>query len=161
MGAVSSFAAIGLRPPMQLTSSQLAAFTVGLIDGAGSLQVNHCKGKNLQYRLVIKLKYTAANHAMLLKIAAVYLGSVHVHGPSNDPKFVMWVINDRAVLEAYILPLFAAYPPLTTRVTLQLAFMLKAMGGLTLKDYFATRALKFNARASIAPLSALPPYFNA
>lgn len=40
-GRNNSLAVIGLLAPMQLTSSQLAAFTVGLIDGDGALQVNH------------------------------------------------------------------------------------------------------------------------
>jgi hypothetical protein len=73
----------------------------------------------------------------------------------------MWLIDDRAVIEANIMPLFASYPPLTTRVTSQLAFMLKAMGEMALNDYFATRGLKYDTRASIAPFSPLPSYFNA
>ena len=39
----------------------LSQFLVGLIDGDGSLQVNHWKKKSLQFRAVIKLKYTYLN----------------------------------------------------------------------------------------------------
>src|SRR4051794_19228235 len=46
-----------------------ARFWVGLMDGDGSVQVNHWRRTSLQYRLVIKLKHTSANEQMLKKIA--------------------------------------------------------------------------------------------
>jgi hypothetical protein len=58
-----------------LTGSQLAAFTVGLLDGIGQLQVN-CSKQGLQLRLACKLQSTPANKAMLQQIAAVYGGYV-------------------------------------------------------------------------------------
>jgi hypothetical protein len=36
-------------------------FWVGLMDGDGSIQVNHWRNKVLQFRFVIKLKNTQAN----------------------------------------------------------------------------------------------------
>jgi hypothetical protein len=54
----------------------LAAFTVGLIDGDGSFQVNHWRRKILQYRLVVKLALKPHNMDMLTLIAARYGGSV-------------------------------------------------------------------------------------
>lgn len=48
------------------------------MDGDGSLQVNHGRETLLQYRLIIKLKYTEANEAMLIGIAAHIGGKVRV-----------------------------------------------------------------------------------
>jgi cytochrome c oxidase subunit 1 len=53
-------------------------FWVGLMDGNGSIQVNHWKKKSLQYRLVIKLSYIRSNYTMLIKIAKVMGGSVRI-----------------------------------------------------------------------------------
>jgi cytochrome c oxidase subunit 1 len=46
--------------------SYYKAFWVGLMDGDGSIQVNHWNHKYLQFRLVIKLKNTKANYNMLI-----------------------------------------------------------------------------------------------
>jgi hypothetical protein len=54
----------------------LEPFFVGLMDGDGSIQVNHWRQQSLQYRLVIKLNYTAANEKMLLLIAGCVGGAV-------------------------------------------------------------------------------------
>ena len=44
------------------------AFFIGLLEGDGSIQVNHWREKYLQFRVVIKLKYTEKNHEMLSEI---------------------------------------------------------------------------------------------
>lgn len=74
-----SFVIIGnftLKPPRTLTQHQLGAFTVGLIDGDGSLQVNHWRRKLLQFRLIVKLSDKPLNFEMLCLIAKTYGGSV-------------------------------------------------------------------------------------
>lgn len=43
-------------------------FWVGLMDGDGSIQVNHWRKKHLQFRFVIKLKNTPANVQMLTSL---------------------------------------------------------------------------------------------
>lgn len=63
-----------LRKPNILSKDQLDAFTVGLIDGDGSLQVNHWRSKLLQFRLVIKLADKPLNYEMLCQLASVYGG---------------------------------------------------------------------------------------
>lgn len=69
-------------------------------------------------------------------------------------------MNDQQTIRQKILPLFAKYPPLTTRITLQLAFMMKAIKGITIEEYFATRSSKLNGRQAITPLfTTLPIYF--
>lgn len=147
--------------PTMLTGDRLAAFVVGLIDGEGSLQVNHWRRQYLQYRLIVKLKFNNYNIAMLKHIASVYGGKVNTIN-TNSGQFVIWVINDSKVISKTILPLFAQFPPLTTRVTLQLNFLLKAKSGMTITEYFSLRKDKFDSRATITPLfSTLPSYFDS
>jgi cytochrome c oxidase subunit 1 len=55
-------------------------FWVGLMDGDGSIQVNHCRLKWLQYRLVIKLKYCTENLTMLNLITSCIGGNVRIVG---------------------------------------------------------------------------------
>ena len=67
-------------------------FWVGLMDGDGSIQVNHWRHKNLQYRLVIKLKFCDENLKMLNLIEKFIGGSVRIIGIN---KFIIWVVNDK------------------------------------------------------------------
>lgn len=62
--------------PSALSRKQLDAFTVGVIDGDGSLQVNHWRYKILQFRLVVKLSDKPLNYEMLSIIASIYGGNV-------------------------------------------------------------------------------------
>jgi hypothetical protein len=72
------------------------------------------------------------------------------------------VINDRYVIHNRILPLFYAFPPLTTRVHLQLAFVIKALMGMRMEEYFESRTLKYSTRIVITPLfTTVPVYFGA
>jgi len=72
-----------------LTGDRLAAFVDGLIDGDGSLQVNHWRSKSLQYRLIVQLKDTEFNKVMLSHIAKTYGGRVKVsHQKSTGYKKV-------------------------------------------------------------------------
>lgn len=135
--------------------SYLGPFTVGLIDGDGSIQVNHWRSKTLQYRIVVKIAIRPFNENMLQTIAKTYGGYVKLDIKNG---FVLWIVNDQQTIRQKILPLFALYPPLTTRVTLQLAFMIKALSGMTMEEYFATRSSKY--RQAITPLfSTVPIYF--
>ena len=65
-----------LNLPKTLSKQQLSAFTVGLIDGDGSLQVNHWRSKTLQFRLVVKLSDKPLNYEMLYLISKTYGGYV-------------------------------------------------------------------------------------
>lgn len=160
LSALHSTSAMIVSPTM-LTGKHLAAFVVGLIDGDGSLQVNHWRQKSLQYRLVVKLKYTVHNYSMLTHIASVYGGRVNtITTPAGI--FVLWVINDAITIRTSILPLFIAFPPLTTRMTLQLAFLTQAMNGMSVVDYLATRGDKYDTRSIITPpFTILPRYFSS
>jgi hypothetical protein len=167
-----SFAGLPVVPesrivkPKILSGDRLAAFVVGLIDGDGSFQVNHWRKKYLQYRLVVKLKYNEYNKAMLDQIASVYGGQVNIVKAIGTAKtgsqFVQWTINDTNVITNKILPLFTLFPPLTTRITLQVAFLTKALAGMTIDEYLLTRGNKYAARKLITPLfTTLPLYFGS
>ena len=62
--------------PSVLSVDQYGPFVVGLIDGDGSLQVNHWRNKILQFRLVVKLSDKPLNYEMLCKIASMSGGNV-------------------------------------------------------------------------------------
>ena len=155
--------------PQILSGNHLAAFVVGLIDGDGSFQVNHWRKKYLQYRLVVKLKYNEYNKAMFNQIASVYGGQVNIvtvrkssSVAKTESQFVQWTINDTNVITNKILPLFTLFPPLTTRMTLQLAFLIKALSGMTIDEYLLIRGNKYAARRLITPLfTTLPLYFES
>lgn len=55
-------------------------FWVGLMDGDGSIQVNHWRNKSLQFRVIIKLSNIKSNYNMLIEIAKVIGGSVRITG---------------------------------------------------------------------------------
>jgi LAGLIDADG endonuclease len=153
--------------PQMLSGDRLTAFVVGLIDGDGSFQVNHWRKKYLQYRLVVKLKYNEYNKAMLDHIALVYGGQVNIvtvrsNAAKTGSQFVQWTINDANVITTKILPLFTLFPPLTTRMTLQVAFLIKALSGMTIDEYLLTRGNKYAARKLMTPLfTTLPLYFES
>lgn len=148
--------------PTMLTGDRLAAFVVGLIDGDGSFQVNHWRRKSLQYRLIVKLKYTEYNKFMLDNIASVYGGQVNIIRDGVDRQAVQWTIDHATIIRDTILPLFTAFPPLTTRVALQLRFVIKALAGMSIEKYMETRNNKYDLRTSITPLfSTIPPYFGS
>ena len=67
-------------------------FWVGLMDGDGSIQVNHWRKQSLQYRLVIKLSNIKSNYNMLIEIAKVVGGTVKIIGKAAD---VIWVVNKK------------------------------------------------------------------
>ena len=94
-------------------------FWVGLMDGDGSIQVNHWREKSLQYRLVIKLCNLKSNYNMLIVIAKVIGGTVRITGKGAD---VIWVVNKKQEVEN-ILKIYDTYPPLSSKKICQLAFL--------------------------------------
>ena len=114
-------------------------FWVGLMDGDGSIQVNHWRHKNLQYRLVIKLKYNTENLSMLNLIKYHIGGIVKV---IKDNKFIIWVVNDRKQIQR-IIEIFVSYPPLTSRLRAQLAFILECFQQNNVVWYLNVRSKKY------------------
>lgn len=114
-------------------------FWVGLMDGVGSIQVNHWRSKVLQYRLGIKLKNCLENIAMLNLIKRYIGGNVKTVGKD---KFVIWFVNDKKQLRK-IIQIFTYSPPLTSRLRAQLAFMLECFKQENVDWYLRTRDKKY------------------
>lgn len=89
-------------------------FWVGLMDGDGSIQVNHWREQSLQYRLVIKLSNIPSNYNMLIEIAKVVGGTVRITGKGS---YVIWVVNKKQEIEE-IIKIYDTYPPLTSKKNL-------------------------------------------
>lgn len=123
----------------------LKMFWVGLMDGDGSIQVNHWRKKLLQYRLVIKLSNLTSNYNMLIKIAKVVGGSVRITGKNKD---IIWVVNKKETIEE-IIKIFNIYPPLTSKKICQLKFLKECMVRNSVDWYLLNRNNKYNDQQSI------------
>jgi autonomous glycyl radical cofactor GrcA len=114
-------------------------FWVGLIEGDGSIQVNHWRNKSLQYRLVIKLKYLESNYNMLINIAKVIGGSVRITGKGTE---VIWVVNKKETVQK-IIQIFDEYPLITSRKICQLEFLKKCLEHESIDLYLSHRDAKY------------------
>ena len=131
-------------------------FWVGLMDSDGSIQVNRWRYKNLQYRLVIKLKYCIENLSMLNLIKTHIGGNVRI---IDNNKFVIWVVNNRKHIQNLI-NIFISYPPLTSRLRAQLVFMLECFQQNNVEWYLKARSKKYlNQNLDIVKIDY--NYFNA
>ena len=116
-------------------------FMVGLLDGDGSIQVNHWKGRILQYRVVINLKNTESNKNMLELIKGVVGGRVR---EEKGKKNVIWAVDYKEKV-IKVLKLLEKYPPLTKRKKSQIGFMKKCMEeGVTVAWYLENRDKKYD-----------------
>jgi len=140
-------------------------FWVGLMDGDGSIQVNHWRNQSLQYRLVIKLSNITSNYNMLIKIAKVIGGSVRITGKGKD---VIWVVNRKETIKEIIL-IFDTYPPLTSKKICQLEFLKTCLLENSVDSYLSNRNSKYINQPAILnsdPFGveinsfALPNYFK-
>lgn len=144
-----SLSGFSLITPKYLSQDEIGPFTVGLIDGDGSLQVNQWRQKSLQYRLIVKLRYRPYNLEMLTKIGAIYGGKVKVVTLKSGSQYVQWVVNDSHIIRTVIVPLMTKYPPLTSRMIMQLNFVIKGLNGMTIEEYFATINQKYDQRSNL------------
>jgi autonomous glycyl radical cofactor GrcA len=121
-------------------------FWVGLMDGDGSIQVNHWRKKSLQFRLVIKLYNNILNYDMLIIIAKVIGGSVRITG--KDLREVIWVVNKKeTVIE--IIKIFETYPLLTSRKICQLLFLNRCLLENSVDFYLLNRDNKYTNQNNI------------
>ena len=135
-------------------------FWVGLMDGDGSIQVNHWRRKLLQYRLIIKLSNSKSNYNMLIKIAKVLGGTVRITSKDKD---VIWVVNRKQDIQE-IIKIFDFYPPLTSRTICQLAFLKACLTETSLNTYFCSRKKKYDNQPTIIESninSCIPIHFKA
>lgn len=143
----------------------LKMFWVGLMDGNGTIQVNHLRKKSLQYRLIIKLSNITSNYNMLIKIAKVVGGSVII---INKNKNIIWVVNKKETIQE-IINIFNIYPLLTSKKICQLKFLKRCMERNSVDWYILNRNNKYNDQQSIINsymirlekgLFTLPNYFK-
>ena len=120
-------------------------FWVGLMDGDGSIQVNHWRKQSLQYRLVIKLSNIQSNYNMLVQIAKIIGGTVRVTGKRAD---VIWVVDNKKRVEE-IIKIYDTYPPLTSNKVCQLAFLKTCLTQTSVETYLLNRNLKYNHQLKI------------
>ena len=120
-------------------------FWVGLMDGDGSIQVNHWRKQSLQYRLVIKLSNLISNYNMLIKIAKVVGGSVKITGKGKD---VIWIVNKKETIQE-IIKIFDIYPLLTSKKICQLKFLKECILINSVNWYLLNRNNKYNNQQSI------------
>jgi hypothetical protein len=147
---------LALHDRIKKDSHYIHKFWVGLMDGDGSIQVNRWRHKSLQYRLVIKLKYYIENLSMLNLIKYHIGGNVRV---IEDNKFIIWVVNDRKQIQR-VIEIFVSYPPLTSRLRAQLAFMLECFQQNNVVWYLKARSKKYlNPDLDIVKIDY--NYFNA
>ena len=135
-------------------------FWVGLMDGDGSIQVNHWREQSLQYRLVIKLSNISSNYNMLIEIAKIVGGTVRITGKGAD---VIWVVNKKQEVEK-IIKIYDTYPPLTSKKICQLAFLKTCLTETSVKTYLLNRNLKYNQQLTIIKSKTnlnIPAYFKA
>ena len=120
-------------------------FWVGLMDGDGSIQVNHWRKQSLQYRLVIKLSNLKSNYNMLVEVAKVVGGTVRITGKQGD---VIWVVNKKEEIME-VIKIFDTYPPLTSKKICQLAFLKTCLTETSVEKYLYTRDTKFKEQSAI------------
>jgi LAGLIDADG endonuclease len=119
-------------------SEYIKKFWVGLMDGDGSIQVNHWRKKNLQFRLVINLKCTSQNIEMLNKLKIYIGGRVNM----SKKEKVLWVVDNKKDIIS-IIKIFDKYPPLTFRLISQLDFLKICLLNNNVDIYLKTRNFKY------------------
>jgi hypothetical protein len=137
----------------KINSNYIKKFWLGLMDGDGSIQVNHWKKKYLQYRFVIKLKYCTENINMLNLITNTIGGRVNI----IKDKFVIWVVDSKTQI-IKIHKILISYPPLTSRLQAQIKFMLECLKRNDIEWYLSNRNYKYSNRE--ISINTSVPYFN-
>jgi len=123
-------------------ASYMIPFWVGLMDGDGSIQVNHWRKRSLQYRMVIRLRENPENIEMLHRVRE------HVGGRVVTQRgFVLWVEDTRRkIVQLLQILQKGSITPLTTRLLCQIDFALQCLEGVTIDWYLEHRKQKYNQR---------------
>lgn len=138
-------------------------FWVGLMDGDGSIQVNHLRSKYLQYRLIIKLSNLPSNYKMLIEIAKVIGGTVRIPSKGLFKQDVIWTVDSKKEI-IKIIKIFDIYPVLTSRKLCQLAFLKSCLIDNSVDTYLLRRNLKYSKQEAIISSNTnfeIPNYFQA
>lgn len=139
------------------TKQEIEQFWVGLIDSDGSVQCNHWRKKVLQYRIVIKMHI---DNIEMLQTIQKGLGGGSVRTVSVSKKEgkqeAIWVENHQRRIWK-LLEIFERYPPLTTRVQSQIAFLKQCRAENDVSWMLNNRENKYNAYTSAACVHELHP----
>ena len=138
----------------------LKPFWVGLMDGDGSIQVNHWRKKNLQFRLIIKLSNLNSNVQMLKKIQTLFKGHVRI---TKNGQYALWVLDNKKDIVICI-KTFDNYPPITSRLICSLAFLKTCLNNPDVDSYLNNRNLRYSNQSSIIKenlINQVPLYFNS
>jgi hypothetical protein len=143
------------------TKDYVEKFWVGVMDGDGSIQVNHWRKKNLQYRFIIKCRDVGKNHDMMLIFRECLGGNVR-----KDTKngWVLWIC-DRQSQILRLLQVLEKYPPLTTRLNAQIRFLRQCLNKRGSPDqvtwYLQNRDHKYSVyqKHNVLHLQPLAPHF--
>lgn len=137
--------------PRNLPSkTYLCMFLIGLLDGDGSIQVNHWRKRVLQYRIVIKLKYTYQNFYMLSLIKKHFKGGININSG-----FIIWTLNYKKDIIAFC-KIIDKYPFLTTNKKLQYNFLKENLKREDIDWYFDNRNLKYMDQKPLLDSMAMP-----
>nr|YP_010437020.1 hypothetical protein NQY40_mgp08 [Ulva meridionalis]UTA96494.1 hypothetical protein [Ulva meridionalis]UTA96554.1 hypothetical protein [Ulva meridionalis]UTA96611.1 hypothetical protein [Ulva meridionalis]UTA96663.1 hypothetical protein [Ulva meridionalis]UTA96716.1 hypothetical protein [Ulva meridionalis] len=113
-------------------------FFLGLLEGDGSIQVNPWKKRYLQYRIIVKLKYTNANYIMCTKIQK-QLGIMNLHIRHG---FIIMVEDNRVKIRNIML-IIEKYGLLLTHRRKQYAFFKYCYSKeITYSEYIHIKNLK-------------------
>lgn len=152
---IKNFSALTKKDINSIDNEYIKMFWVGLMDGDGSLQINHWREKSLQYRLVIKLKYDTLNYNMLILIAKTIGGYVRI--VKQD---IIWVVNKKEEIDK-IIKIFEDYPLLTSKKICQLKFLKTCLTKNCMNYYLNNRNNKYDSQLDIlkTPFE-IPSYFK-
>ncbi|KAM9955273.1 hypothetical protein ACTFIW_000197 (mitochondrion) [Dictyostelium discoideum] len=130
-------------------------YWVGLMDGVGSIEVNHYRMKTLQYRLVLNVKNSSENVAMLLKIQQVIGGYLIKR---KEKTLITWTINNKRQIEE-VIKIFEDYNLVTVRKRNQLQFLKENLKRNDVNWYLYERMNKYKTPLIVADIEKIS-YFN-
>lgn len=136
---------IAFHDKFKRDSDYIKKFWVGLMDGDRSIQVNHWRKKDLQFRLIIKLKYDTQNINMLNLIKYELKGRVI----NIKEESVLWVVDDKKLI-VNIIKIFDTFPPLTKRLRAQLLFLKDCLLHNNVDIYLRERNNKYSVNNTLS-----------
>lgn len=138
---------------VEMSKAEVEQYFVGLMEGHGSVQVNHWKGSRYQYRMVIKTRSTEENLRMLEMIAKAIGGRAKIvrekRKEGGEAERAVWVTDNKTHIEG-ILKIFEKYPPVTTKMEMDIRFMKKCIGGMEMERYMKEKPKRQEGQGELA-----------
>nr|YP_492637.1 endonuclease ai4 [Dictyostelium citrinum]Q2LCQ5.1 RecName: Full=Probable intron-encoded endonuclease aI3; AltName: Full=Cox1/2 intron3 ORF [Dictyostelium citrinum]ABC60388.1 endonuclease ai4 [Dictyostelium citrinum] len=132
----------------KIDTESIKKFWVGLLEGSGSIQVNHWKKKNLQFRLEIKLKNCNENFLMFKDIQKAIGGYIRFEtSKKKERDQVVWIVDQKTEIER-IIKIFDQYALLTKQKQDQLNFLKENLQRQDVNWYLKERDNKYKVRVA-------------